>query len=107
MDEPNLLAAIRPAPTIEYERLGSFVKRGIIDEDLACDRWSAQAVGDWVIMEPSLSIVRRSQDNAVFENFEYFVGELSLARGRPRAQRLLTRIHQIDLNKKRLSLDSP
>ena len=54
-----------------YERLGTFVKRGIIDEDLACDLWSAQAEGDWEHMAPAIAIVRRTQGDSVFENFEY------------------------------------
>jgi len=56
-----------------YERLGLFVKRGIIDEDLACDLWSAQASGDWDIMAPAIAILRRSHGDSVFENFEYLV----------------------------------
>jgi hypothetical protein len=65
-----------------YERLGSFVKRGIIDEDLACDLWSAQVEGDWERMAPAIAIVRRTQGDAVFENFEYLVdaGERWIAR---------------------------
>jgi hypothetical protein len=68
-------AAARPVILLGnlYERLGLFVKRGIIDEDLACDLWSAQASGDWDIMGPALAIIRRSQGNTVFENFEYLV----------------------------------
>jgi len=58
-----------------YERLGLFVKRGIIDSDLACDLWSAQVTGDWDRMAPALAIIRRSQGTSVFENFEYFVEE--------------------------------
>ncbi|HME81709.1 MAG TPA: DUF4760 domain-containing protein [Candidatus Eremiobacteraceae bacterium] len=56
-----------------YERLGLFVKRGIIDEDLACDLWSAQASGDWDTMAPAIAILRRAQGDSVFENFEYLV----------------------------------
>jgi hypothetical protein len=56
-----------------YERVGSFVKRGIIDEDLACDLWSGQVEGDWERMAPAIAIVRRTQGDAVFENFEYLV----------------------------------
>jgi len=56
-----------------YERLGLFIKRGIIDEYLACDLWSAQAWGDWTRMEPAIAIIRRTQGNSVWENFEYFV----------------------------------
>lgn len=56
-----------------YERLGLFVKRGIIEEDLACDLWSAQAVGDWSKVEAAIALIRRTQGNSVWENFEYFV----------------------------------
>ncbi|MBV8170928.1 MAG: DUF4760 domain-containing protein [Candidatus Eremiobacteraeota bacterium] len=67
--------AARPVVLLgnHYERLGLFVKRGIIDEDLACDLWSAQVSGDWDRMAPALAIIRRTQGNSVFENFEYMV----------------------------------
>ena len=55
-----------------YEQLGLFVKRGLIDEYLACDLWSAQALGDWMQMEAAIAIMRRTQGNSVLENFEYF-----------------------------------
>jgi hypothetical protein len=56
-----------------YEELGAFVKRGIIDADMACDLWSAQVTGDWDQLSPAIAIIRREQGPATFENFEYMV----------------------------------
>jgi hypothetical protein len=56
-----------------YEELGAFVKRGIIDADMACDLWSAQVTGDWDQLSPAIAIIRREQGLATFENFEYMV----------------------------------
>lgn len=56
-----------------YEEVGAFVKRGIVDADMACDLWSAQIVGDWDQMSPAIAIIRREQGPATFENFEYMV----------------------------------
>lgn len=53
-----------------YEELGMFVKRGIVDSSMACDFWSALVVGDWRQMAPAIAIVRRSQGQSVWENFE-------------------------------------
>jgi hypothetical protein len=84
MHDPEFRKALRSVPIDSpgrplvllgnhYERLGLFIKRGIIDQDLACDLWSAQVAGDWAMMEPALAIIRRAQGDSVFENFEYFV----------------------------------
>jgi hypothetical protein len=56
-----------------YEELGVFVKRGIVDADMACDLWSAQIAGAWNQMAPAVAIIRREQGPATFENFEYMV----------------------------------
>lgn len=53
-----------------YEELGMFVKRGIIDSAIACDFWSALVAGDWRQVAPAIAIVRRSQGQSVWENFE-------------------------------------
>jgi len=56
-----------------YEEVGTFVKRGVIDGDIACDLWSAQILGAWEHMSPAIAIVRRRQGPATWENFEYLV----------------------------------
>lgn len=57
-----------------YEEMGLFVKRGMIDTNLACDLWSAQVTGDWQVMAPAIAIIRRVQGPATWENWEYLVG---------------------------------
>jgi len=56
-----------------YEEVGIFVKRGIIEGDIALDLWSAQVQGAWAQMAPAIAIVRRRQGPSVWENFEYLV----------------------------------
>ena len=56
-----------------YEEMGLFVKRGIIDPDMACDLWAAQVAGDWDQMAAALAIIRRGHGSATWENWEYMV----------------------------------
>lgn len=84
LHDPGFRAQFQQAPLGEaarpllvvgnfYEELGTFVKRGIIDGDIACDLWSAQIVGAWDQMSPAIAIVRRRQGPSTWENFEYMV----------------------------------
>lgn len=56
-----------------YEELGTFVKRGMVDKDTACDLWSAIVEGDWKQMAPAIAIVRRKHGSSTWENFELMV----------------------------------
>jgi hypothetical protein len=53
-----------------YENIGTFVKAGLIDRDLALDLWSGVVIGTWERLAPLVAIVRRRSAN-LFENFEY------------------------------------
>lgn len=55
-----------------FESIGSFVRRGIIETDVACDLWAFIVVASWKKCAPVLNYVRRSLDSqALWENFEY------------------------------------
>jgi hypothetical protein len=59
-----------------YENIGTFVKAGLIDRDLALDLWSGVVIGAWERLAPLVAILRRpsTSDPAganTWENFEY------------------------------------
>jgi hypothetical protein len=55
-----------------YENIGTFVKAGLIDRDLALDLWSGVVIGTWERLAPLVAILRRRSAGAnLFENFEY------------------------------------
>jgi|SRR5215470_10399964 len=58
-----------------YERLGSFVKNGLIAPELYLDCSSPELA--WERLRPVIEIMRRKRGPYVYENFEYLV---SLAR---------------------------
>ena len=53
-----------------YELIGLFVKYGLLDENLACEMWSAEIVSDWNLMAPAIAILHRGKHFG-WENFEY------------------------------------
>lgn len=55
-----------------FETLGAFVKRGVIDADLACDIWGSLVLANWDALEPVITNRRASlRNNRLLENFEY------------------------------------
>lgn len=55
-----------------FETLGAFVKRGVIDADLACDVWGGLVLANWNALEPVLTNRRAAMhNNRLLENFEY------------------------------------
>lgn len=62
----------QPAATVGnfFESLGVFVKKGIIDKDIAADLWSGVVLECWKAIAPA-AYVRRRSDPTVWENFEY------------------------------------
>jgi hypothetical protein len=54
-----------------WEQVGTFAKRGLIDETILLDIVSAQVLGAWQAGEPVITIVRERTGLATFENFEY------------------------------------
>ena len=68
---PPELQAFRTVAN-HFESVGSFVRRGIIDEDVACDLWAYLVVRAWNASIPVATYVRHcSGTDAVWENFEY------------------------------------
>jgi Domain of unknown function (DUF4760) len=56
-----------------YENIGTFVKGGLIDRELALDLWSGVVVGAWQRLAPLVAIARRPSSFGpnLWENFEY------------------------------------
>jgi hypothetical protein len=82
LDDPNVRTGLmaRPLPA-EYESvtvvgnlfesLGTFVKYGVIDANIACDIWGGPIPQLWHQMLPITTIMRRTRTNALWENWEY------------------------------------
>lgn len=55
-----------------FEALGSFVRNGVIDADVACNVVALIAVRNWDALLPIITYVRRKvSSKALWENFEY------------------------------------
>jgi Domain of unknown function (DUF4760) len=54
-----------------YEIMGLFVKRGLVDRKSALDIWSLYVLMEWERLAPVTAVFRRSGSDAVYENFEY------------------------------------
>ena len=55
-----------------FELFGAFVKRRIVDPDIACDLWGQPVLLNWEILAPFIANRRAAIGNpALFENFEY------------------------------------
>ncbi len=53
-----------------FESLGTFVRFGIIDRNIACNLWCSVVARSWDALLPLIRIFR-ARDKAVWENFEY------------------------------------
>lgn len=65
---------LQPVRTVanHFESIGSFVRRGIIEADVACDLWSLVVTRAWDASVPVVTQVRHTLGNdALWENFEY------------------------------------
>lgn len=56
-----------------WESVGLLVQVGLVDPELALNRWSGNASLAWERLEPVAAINRRSQGDVIWENFEYFL----------------------------------
>jgi hypothetical protein len=54
-----------------YESMGLLVKTGLVDANLVLEIWCSQAVANWVRLAPVTAILRRTEGDGVWENFEY------------------------------------
>ncbi|MBV8172567.1 MAG: hypothetical protein JO219_11615 [Candidatus Eremiobacteraeota bacterium] len=54
-----------------YEALGSWVRRGVIDQNIVVSLWSSVVVATWHHVTPALAIMRRNSGPALWDQFEY------------------------------------
>jgi hypothetical protein len=55
-----------------FESIGAFVRRGIIEADVACDLWAYVVIRCWTESVPVLTFVRHQTGReALWENYEY------------------------------------
>jgi len=54
-----------------YEALGSWVRHGVIDQNIVVSLWSSVVVSTWERVSPALAIMRRSSGPALWDQFEY------------------------------------
>jgi len=54
-----------------FESMGLFVKKGIIDRDIALDAWSYIVLRNWDALAPVTTYVREQTSPLLWENFEY------------------------------------
>ncbi|MBV9270677.1 MAG: hypothetical protein JO165_06255 [Candidatus Eremiobacteraeota bacterium] len=65
---------LQPVRTVanHFESIGSFVRRGIIESDVACDLWALVVTLAWDASLPVVTLARHIVGNdALWENFEY------------------------------------
>jgi hypothetical protein len=55
-----------------YEQTGLLVKMGFVDRSVVLNMYAVIALGAWDDLGPAVAIFRRGQNEAVWENFEYF-----------------------------------
>lgn len=56
-----------------FENLGAFVRRGLIDREMALGMFDGVARGAWEKLAPVNVTLRRTQGDTTWEDFEYFV----------------------------------
>jgi len=82
LSDPNEARKIAQLPFVDeyqaigtvanfFESLGLFVKKGIIDRDIACDAWSYVVLRNWNALAPVTTYVRLMTAPELWENFEY------------------------------------
>jgi Domain of unknown function (DUF4760) len=54
-----------------YEQLGSYLKYGLLDEDVMLDVSATSCNTMWKNLEPAIERMRRTRGDALYENFEY------------------------------------
>jgi hypothetical protein len=65
---------LQPVRTVanHFESIGSFVRRGIIEADVACDLWALVVTLAWDASVPVVTQARHTlRSDALWENFEY------------------------------------
>jgi Domain of unknown function (DUF4760) len=54
-----------------YEQIGSYMKHGLLDEEVMLDVSSSSCYATWLDLEPVIARMRRTRGDALYENFEY------------------------------------
>ena len=54
-----------------YEQIGSYMKHGLLDEQVMLDVSSSTCYATWLDLEPVITRMRRTRGDALYENFEY------------------------------------
>jgi uncharacterized protein DUF4760 len=54
-----------------WEQVGTYVKHGLIDEQILLDITSSQVLDAWKLAWPVIEILRSRSSRATYENFEY------------------------------------
>ena len=54
-----------------FESMGTLVKTGLVDKELALQIWDGVAIQAWQHLAPYLAILRRSTGDVLWEKFEY------------------------------------
>jgi len=54
-----------------YEQIGSFMKHGLLDEEIMLDVGSSSCNAIWQALEPVIERMRRTRGDELYENFEY------------------------------------
>jgi hypothetical protein len=81
LHDPGLVEAVRHGLPGEMgkvrlvgnliESMGLFVRRGLMDERIACELWSSVVLRTWNALSPLTALERCVVDPAIWENFEY------------------------------------
>lgn len=61
-----------------WEQIGTFSKRGLIDESILLDITCDIVVNAWTHAEPAIATVREKRGSSTFENFEYLAVRATL-----------------------------
>lgn len=56
-----------------YEQVGTYLKHGLLDEELFMDIGAAACNGAWQALEPVVLRMRSTRGDTLYENFEYAV----------------------------------
>jgi hypothetical protein len=54
-----------------YESLGTLMKAGLVDTQLALELWCTFVVQNWETLGPAAAVIRRKEGDGFWENFEY------------------------------------
>ncbi len=61
-----------------WEQIGSYAKRGLIEEDTLLDVTSGQITNAWKCAEPAIAVLRDRMGLSAYENFEYLAVKAAL-----------------------------